>query len=508
MAKPCRDDFAMLNGNKKEKQIIHQTRGRHVIRLFAGCGKQCSPTIYFFLMDKRNLFITLILATLTMLTSCLSDDNQEVVYYDDAAITSFSIGTLTRTVYSKTTAGKDTVIESSSDYSAYAFTIDHDNGYIYNLDSLPTNVHIDKCLPTVYAKNSGYVYVKNIDNDSLKAVAADSVDFTVPRVLRCYANDGSWYRDYTVEVRVHKEAQDSLYWQAKATQEAFKGLEGLRGIAFRDKLIAYGMADGKGKAFVTSANDGNTWTELPLKTEGELSMVTNGVALFALSANGMLFSSEDGEKWQEVARQEGLTTLMAASRSELYALSADGRMMKSASFGVSWVEDELEAGKNNLPKRDITGLMLQAKTNADVDKVILIGNRGVEEDSTAVVWSKVVDNSSSAYSQKWMYQPFTQASWHKAPALEALCVVYYEGRMLLMGGKGIGTCKEEPYSKILSSTDNGLTWYADERYYMPEGFSSLYGTYALVADNDNHLWILSGATGQVWRGYLSQLTWK
>lgn len=49
---------------------------------------------------KRNLFpITLLLAGVMMLASCLNDedDSIKITYYGDAALTSFSVGTLTRT---------------------------------------------------------------------------------------------------------------------------------------------------------------------------------------------------------------------------------------------------------------------------------------------------------------------------------------------------------------------------------------------------------------------------
>ena len=81
---------------------------------------------------KRNLFpITLLLAGVMMLASCLNDedDSTKITYYGDAALTSFSVGTLTRTyLNNKGEALKSTVDGTDStttvDGSKYKLTID------------------------------------------------------------------------------------------------------------------------------------------------------------------------------------------------------------------------------------------------------------------------------------------------------------------------------------------------------------------------------------------------
>ena len=156
-----------------------------------------------------------IITVLTMTTSCLSDDKIEVVQYNDAAITSFSLGKLNRLMHTTGSKGQDSTYTASVDYSSYLFTIDQEKGLIYNVDSLPKGVMTDKCIPTIGTKNSSFAYLKSISSDSLSYIGTDSLDFSVPRVLRCFANDLSWSKDYTVEVRVHKEEEDSIYWRLK-----------------------------------------------------------------------------------------------------------------------------------------------------------------------------------------------------------------------------------------------------------------------------------------------------
>ena len=459
-------------------------------------------------MNSRYSLFTFLAVLLTIMTSCLSSEEQEVQLYNDAAITTFQIGNLKRTVYSKTSAGKDTSTVSTSSYSTYPFTIDHNRGLIYNLDSLPTNVSLEKTMPTVYTMNSGYVYLKNLDNDSLTILSTDSVDLSKPRMLRCYANDGSWYRDYTVEVRVHREAEDSVYWQEKPVQETFSTLSDLRMFSFKEMVVTYGYKDGQCKAFSTLNTDGDNWSEMKLPVSTSYSFANNGNRIFVLTAEPAVYSSENGENWTREGNGENISKLLGASRSELYALSSDHKLMKSVNNGGTWEEEYTGNDTEFLPSSEISVLSIPSKTNSDMDKVVMIGNRDVETDIYAVVWTKIADSNNPNQSQTWMYQPFNSHTWHRAPSLHALNVIYYEDRLILIGGKGKNGNGKDPFAAPLISEDYGLNWYEDERYYYPSAFYFNYDNFAMTADTNNRIWMVCGGTGQVWRGYLSQLTWK
>ena len=57
----------------------------------------------------------------------------------DTAITAFSLGSLDR--YTKTKAGKDTLLKANVTGSDYKFYIDQAQRKIYNVDSLPADVY-------------------------------------------------------------------------------------------------------------------------------------------------------------------------------------------------------------------------------------------------------------------------------------------------------------------------------------------------------------------------------
>ena len=89
-----------------------------------------------------------LMASALLFASCLgSDNNEEYDFYDDAAISSFSLGTMSKTVFTLDSKGEDSMYVEEYKGSEYKFSIDHVNGKIYNLDSLPYRTDVKKVIP-------------------------------------------------------------------------------------------------------------------------------------------------------------------------------------------------------------------------------------------------------------------------------------------------------------------------------------------------------------------------
>lgn len=86
-------------------------------------------------MSHKILPILMLFAVSLSMASCLSDDEEELVYYDDTAITSFSIGTLNKYYTVKSSTGEDSIVKSTVNCSSYKFSIDNYSNKIYNVDS-------------------------------------------------------------------------------------------------------------------------------------------------------------------------------------------------------------------------------------------------------------------------------------------------------------------------------------------------------------------------------------
>lgn len=155
----------------------------------------------------RTLY--LLMATLLLTASCNDTDSNSVILYNDAAITSFSLGTVNRYVNGKKTTLKGT---------DYKFYIDHQNHSIYNPDSLPVGCDAAHLLCTVTALNNGQILYWTGDTDDVLThySATDSIDFSKKRMFRVYASSGSGYTDYEVKVNVHQQDGEVFVWKTAA----------------------------------------------------------------------------------------------------------------------------------------------------------------------------------------------------------------------------------------------------------------------------------------------------
>ena len=164
-----------------------------------------------------SLLLTIVSALL--LTSCLSSNDEEVVYYEDTAVTAFSLGTLKITYHTTASDGvTDSTYTSTLDCSSYKLYIDQLSQTIYTPDSLPVGIDPSAALATVTTKNSGTAVLNLYSKSGADSLAYyssnDSIDFTNPVRLRVYNMMGTAYREYTVHVNVHKESVDEFSWKA------------------------------------------------------------------------------------------------------------------------------------------------------------------------------------------------------------------------------------------------------------------------------------------------------
>ena len=190
---------------------------------------------------KFFAFIALITATLS-LSSCLSSDETTVEYTHDTAITAFSLGSLDR--YTKTKAGKDTLLKANVKGSDYKFYIDQAQRLIYNVDSLPCGVRDTAMLATISSKNNSPILLMDINKtDSVAAYysSSDSINFSKPRLIRVYSSDYSAYAQYQVTVNVHKELPYEFKWhELDQNNSQLAAFSDLKAVACGDDIYVFG----------------------------------------------------------------------------------------------------------------------------------------------------------------------------------------------------------------------------------------------------------------------------
>ena len=191
------------------------------------------------------------------------------------------------------------------------FTIDYDNGLIYNADSLPVGTDISGLKVTVEFLNGVSSAIFKITGATQQADTTieytssmtRKLDFTGKTVLTVTSSDQTQVKDYEVKVLVHKYNPDSLIWN----QSWRRDLPGYRASAVAHKVVEQG---GVFRAMMynrvecqlltaTSPNQG-TWDKqvvtLPFVPQVNTLTATDD-ALYILADDGVLYNSADGLTW-------------------------------------------------------------------------------------------------------------------------------------------------------------------------------------------------------------------
>lgn len=468
-------------------------------------------------MKKGLINLGLLLSVLTVLTGCLSNDDTEIITYDDTAITAFSLGTMTRTIHTTSSKGEDSTYTASVTGSKYAFAIDQQRGLIYNVDSLPVGTRVSNVLCNITTKNSGVAVINHRTKDGLKDSLTtysntDSVNFSKPVEVRVYANSGIAYRKYTVTVNVHQQNGDEFCWTKMLDEEqSFAKAERMRMLSAGSRPFVLMPASNGSTAVVDLKQflaDQDEPLSMLFSATAFDNSVSNGNTLYVLEKeSGKLHAiSTDAAGNTTYVSHEGCETanidrLVGASEKEIYALSKQGTLLVSTDECLSWQEESLDSDAALLPKQNINCTVHALRTNSDMSRVVLVGT--VPGKEYAVVWMKVVDRDEPG-AGRWMLvaDGTTSSKGHALPTGQAQSVLAYGDLDLSFGFDAEGGLDD-----ILLSNDGGINWQADDAYAWPTD-AAAQNVIAAAADDSNYLWVVLGGTGQIWRGRLNRLGWE
>lgn len=446
-------------------------------------------------MTKKfsSLFIAL-LAVLTF-SSCLNSDDDETTYYDDTAITAFSLGTLNVKHTVKAHDGvTDSTYYTTLTGSNYKFSIDQLTRTIYNTDSLPVDSRVSKVLATITTKNSGMVVLNLHRQDGSDSLAyyssTDSIDFSSPVRLRVYNMLATAYREYTVTVNVHKQLSNQFNWNT--TTGPLENIGNRKIVFLGNNAYLYGVTlDGQTVGF---QRNGDNWSQISttLDRDAYKNMTAFNGYLYTLSGSN-IYRSANGSDWSLVAEAQGIKQIVGASKTKLYALTENG--VAYSTDGKTWTADRLDDEVSKLPAEDVNFICQTSKLDENVSHLILIGNLN----GKTTIWSKVEENDNAQSTEPWAYYSDDDYNRKTLPYLSNLQVVSYNGGLLATGGD---------LSKFYTSPDMGLTWSTVSTYNLPEAMTGTAVQSTLAADSTNILYFSPMSSNTVLTGRLAILGWK
>ena len=444
---------------------------------------------------KFFAFIALITATLS-LSSCLSSDETTVEYTHDTAITAFSLGSLDR--YTKTKAGKDTLLKANVTGSDYKFYIDQAQRLIYNVDSLPCGVRDTAILATISSKNSSPILLMDINKtDSVAGYysSSDSINFSKPRYIRVYSSDYSAYAEYKVIVNVHKELPYEFKWHELAQNNSqLAAFSDLKAVACGDDIYVFGKtADGSTKVLKSAINDGSAWSSIVMNVSLSSDAYQSAVALdgkLYISDGGKVYASADAKAWTLVSENAGIKQLIGASSKYLYAYTAAG-ISVSKDQGASWEVEKLDKDIAYLPTHNVSMNVAGVLSAKDVENVMLLGTRDkASKDTIATTWLRTVDYANE--DGQWNYLEIEK---NQMPWMDQVITCAADTGFVALGSNG----------KWYKSQDAGLTWTQDKKVALPGEFDTD-ARFAFCRDKQHYYWIIRN--GYVWRGRFNIDGWK
>ena len=483
-------------------------------------------------MTFRFKASALVVAVLCLFASCMSDSDYSTTTYDDAAITAFSLGTITVQKHTLSSTGADSTYTTTYTGSKTPMYIDNIGidgvGQIYNPDSLPAGSQVKKILLSITTKNSGTLYLRSLDekdttyyyHSSTDSVAfVDSLGNSVKRRFRVASTSNKNYRDYTVDVRVHKEEVDSITWNSLG--EVMEGMTSMRGVVVYTKLFVIG--DINGTKTLLASDDGQKWTNVEdvptldadatIASDNHLLYLYTGGKLHRANVYEYILSNDPDKKLEwldELPLLDNKAILGGSFRSELYAYDADGALCVSTDKGETWKKDSIARYEDTsrLPASDYTLSQVTVETNDDVERVAFIGNFAETNttDTIACVWNKLIDKDEP---QGWYEVTHNRfVGTRVLPRLKNLSVVRYYQFLLAIGGEPIyGSAGLKPYSKIYVSKDRGLTWDVPSGLRVPSDIDTSKPLIILASDQTGYFYLVQEETGKVWRGKVNQATW-
>ena len=447
---------------------------------------------------KFFAFIALITATLS-LSSCLSSDETTVEYTHDTAITAFSLGSLDR--YTKTKAGKDTLLKANVTGSDYKFYIDQAQRLIYNVDSLPCGVRDTAILATISSKNSSPILLMDINKtDSVAAYysSSDSINFSKPRFIRVYSSDYSAYAQYKVTVNVHKELPYEFKWHELAQNNSqLAAFSDLKAVACGDYIYVFGKTADGTKVLKSAINDGSAWSSITMNESLSSDAYQSAVALdgkLYIADAGKVYASADAATWTKVSENADIKQLIGASSKNLYAYTATG-ISVSKDKGVSWEAEKLDTDADYLPKQNISMNVAGVLSAKDVENVMLMGTRDKAlKDTVATTWLRTVDYANE--DGQWNYLEIENNKSGKMPWLDQVLTCAADTGFVALGSNG----------KWYKSQNAGLTWKQDKMVVLPAKFATEEGRFAFCRDKQHYYWIIRN--GYVWRGRFNIDGWR
>lgn len=432
---------------------------------------------------KPLLFLLAVIG-LIVLNSCLSSSVSS--YSDDARVYSFSLKSDSVPAFAKAT-----------------FTVNNTTDSIYNPDSLPFKTKMSrhfKAIPVISTYSTSAMFFNDTTYTS-----GDSIDFRWKHKFKNYAANGTTYKVYDVDVRVHKVEPDSIAWE-KRSYPAYGSTETEQKVVYCNDLVMLFLNDGNNVSMYTTTDakswsGGSTISSLPSSTSIQNMVVLNNV-IYLIGDGQTIYSSSDGTSWTKVPISSTLQlkSLICAYNNLLFAVAYDSNnnyYVVTSPDGQTWTEqysvNSIQSGYSNnqqfkhFPITDFAVASFQPPTGTP--KILIVGGK----DQQGAVVNSVYSYMATA--DNWV-DLSTEIPTDSFSVRKDAALIWYDDRNMMFGGTDENNSLVK--DTILCSKTEGYLWTRNDTLVkFPKALDYKLRTRATITvDKYNRIFLIGGKTAE------------
>ena len=457
-------------------------------------------------------YITLLLTVFSfcvLFSSC--NDNDSTTNYGasskDAQIYSFSLTAPVPISKDSVIRAQDSIRYIQVNKTNYA--IDQVRGVIYNPDSMPFGVKLNKALVTAtFNSYYGINRMLVITPDSLNGYpwnTKDSIDFSKGGVkFKVYAADGMTYKDYDIDVRIHKVNPNLIPWYPATSLPQAGSSKTL--LNKHDAFFTY-TVNGGVVTLDTMKRSDSAWKKistlgLPATVKTESIFIANDV-FYAIDKSGSSYSSTDGITWVNKNNGKTIESILGVIPTSTTAGYLLVILKENGTFKYGKGKDlnsiEYVTNVNSFPDTAIP-------SNFPISDMASYTNYSSNSTDRMLMLTGGLNGSNKI-----------SATWLIKNAKDGLEITFFEEKALFEGGAGLSNFMYNNLYYVMDSnqfytSDNwGNKWAnaPDEQELGDK--ATIRSKQTVIVDSQNYIWIFGGVSKQgtylteVWKGRLNQL---
>ncbi len=261
-------------------------------------------------MKGKSIYFLFFLALASIFTACEKDETEPTTLSDSVRVSAFTLSA-------------DTTILDN--LNTVFFTIDLENGLIFNADSLPKGTNVSALAASITFEDAASAIITQKDTVDFDYVQSNKtkINFTSPVEMLVTSKSGKYTKKYTIQVNVHTVDADLLAWGGMSYSElpGTGTLKKQKTLKYKDVIYCFTQR-GEQYQLAVAENPTENWEVNTITwnfTPDLHSLQASPEALYILDTEGNLYTSADGLSWN--ATGSTYTTLLGYWDNTLLTLS-------------------------------------------------------------------------------------------------------------------------------------------------------------------------------------------